>query len=237
MTSHHAAGSGEGGGGGAGGRDAVAAALAIAAGSVAYATPVRFENDGSFVWNENFLDVTRGVRAQTGLAAGAGSFEHLITTDSPSDPYYWYNTIRGGSPTDEVDYVLTPRISWFYGIDRFDLGEVIPNGPDEWTREFQFGYYAVTFYRTDWGGYDGPYVPGFMAVRFELSDGAHYGWVELGVEDGRWPEPNMLITALAWGYETEVDTPIPAGAVPGASPLAVLAIGAMAGASRGRRTG
>ncbi|MCP4246319.1 MAG: PEP-CTERM sorting domain-containing protein [bacterium] len=69
--------------------------------------------------------------------------------------------------------------------------------------------------------------PTYIGMRFDPGDGTHYGWVG-GVRNG-WD-----FEAFAWGYETDVGTPIPAGAPePGA--LAMLAVGAAAVLKRRRR--
>ena len=77
----------------------------------------------------------------------------------------------------------------------------------------------------------GPLVPesGYLGVRFDLPDGTHYGWVEVGVY------PNSSLGYLrSYGWETTPSTPIMAGAPePGKTTLLILA--GLIGTSRRRR--
>jgi hypothetical protein len=54
-------------------------------------------------------------------------------------------------------------------------------------------------------------------------DDDHIGWVEVEVDMN---DSDSYIKFIAWGYETDADTPISAGAIPEPSSLALLACGA-----------
>ena len=70
-------------------------------------------------------------------------------------------------------------------------------------------------------------VEPYLGIRFDLGGGYQHSWLGV-VHTG--PE----LDAFAWGYETEVGVPIPAG-VPEPGTLAALAVGAAALLGRRRR--
>ncbi len=219
---------------------ALASAFAIAAGTSAYATPVRFDNDGSFDWSEGvYLDITAGVREQTGLDAGRASFQYVLQPDS----YYSYAIkLVVGSTRDAQ-------------VEGYPEASVRPRNatvPDDFASSI-YGRHWLTsqavatysqgglFLNTQFtkvyepGGGVGP--PEYIAARFDLADGTHYGWMSLQLTRLVGPGfPDWDFDLLAWGYETEPDTPLPAGAAPApGGALAALALGAAAGMTRGRR--
>ncbi len=213
----------------------MAAAAAIAAGSVAYGDPVRFDNDGSFAWGDgSYFDITRGVHAQTGLDTGAGSFQQTLVYHT--DPYYldMYSraTLRGSTPTDQVGW--GESTDYVYGVVKNDFGATIPNSRIEgFYQAASFGYYYVLF-----GGYTSAWKSGlgYAALRFDLDDGTHYGWAALNGRRSSAPDGGFLFDLLAWGYETTPGVSIQAGATPTpGGALALLAIGAGAGLTRQRR--
>ena len=71
-----------------------------------------------------------------------------------------------------------------------------------------------------WGG---PLVSagsGFLGVRFQASDGLHYGWIHAAFQNGPVPLQNVPGSLpngpviLDWAYETQPDTALLAGAAP-----------------------
>jgi PEP-CTERM motif len=70
-------------------------------------------------------------------------------------------------------------------------------------------------YEGYWSGRDA-----FVGLRFEVGGGLHYGWMEIR------NDPNIASgQVLGWAYETRLDTPILAGAVPEPSTWALLSAG------------
>ncbi len=209
----------------------LAAAAAIAGGTTAYADPVRFDNDGSFTWEfGTYLSLTEPAHAQTGADSGPGSFARILSR-TPSDygGYYEYNRIAASMPSDAV------ANGYMFLIDRLRAGQVIPDqlyhdlGAPAWRQASKIGrfYMNGAYYASHWYGARS----GYMAHRFLLPDGYHYGWIALDIVDGR----PRAIEATAWGYETEPGVAIEAGAVPASAPLATLALGALAGMTRRKR--
>lgn len=213
----------------------LAIAVAIAGGTMAYADPVRFENDGSFGWTDNrFLDITKPVGKQTGFDAGEASFEYIR--------FYSYCCypkeevlFRGSTPDAELPgtrYVTIVK----------QLGAIVPHDfGDDWDRSYAPGYYYMSgagFYTQfdDRKPFGVPGDVGYIAARFNLDGQTHYGWMSLTLTHFSGPVPNWVFDLVAWGYETEPGRRIAAGAVPAPSAaLALLAFGAAAGATRARR--
>lgn len=195
---------------------ALAAAAAIAAGTSAYADPVRYDNPagpGHFDWasvdyaNAKWLDPTLDAASQpVGQEADTpASFWHHPDTYGGvfNGAGQFPNIIRDG-------YVLI-------GLNAGEL--VAPTGSQYWDR------YGFVEY------YGGPFLPEgtptYLGVRFDLGSGFQYGWI--GVVRDAW-----VLDAFAWGYETDPGVSIPAGA-PEPGTLALLAMGAVAIAGRRRR--
>ncbi len=215
-------------------------ALAIAAGTACYATPVRFDNDGSFGWSDGiYLDITKGVRRQTGLDAGRASFQYELLPDSYYS-FYAHKLVRGSTPDAQIKTTL--------GLVAVgERGDVVPDGfyahGQTWERRtvlggyYQGGFYFGTYFTKSYPANNIPGPPEYIAARFNLPDGTHYGWLGLSLTHLTGPTPpNWHFDLLAWGYETEPDTPLPAGAAPApGGALAALALGAAAGMTRTRR--
>ncbi len=190
---------------------ALAAAAVIAAGTQAYASPVRFDNPagpGHFVWGVDgvndytFLDITEGQGSQGG-GIGLTSWAH--------NP-----VIAGGYVTS---YSAGPEIATYYGLlISFDPGHLITaagGGPYYW---YGYGNNVANYLPAG--------TPTYLAARFDPGDGWHTAW--MGVE-----RTGQVLDLFAWGYETTPGVPIEAG-VPEPNTLALLAFGAVA-AIRKRR--
>ncbi len=189
--------------------------------AAAGASPVRFDNPaggGHFDWAPGVgeggivLDFALPPEGQPGVYGGPTSLNQAVaaTQGSVSTVSPLHLMTGPGSPPSSVFLV---------GVD---FGEEIPALDTSWN--------AGTSYQ--WG--DGPFpptgsllpegVPIYLGVKFDLGAGDQYGWV--GVVRGGNLLPSQL-DAFAWGYETDVGVPVPAGA-PEPGTLALLAFGALA---------
>ena len=202
---------------------ALAAAAAIAAGTQAYASPVRFDNPpgpGHFDWTSaapggyTFLDITEPATAQPGPSDGASTLGQITPTGVA--------TVGGNVQIELGGYAglfVIPHSS----------GQLIPTGAP-------WGIQGYTYYP----GIGSELPAGaaiYLAVRFDPNGApgtsctpvinCHYGWVGV-VRTG------AELDAFAWGYETEVGVPIAAGA-PEPGSLALLAFGAVGALSRRKR--
>ncbi len=195
---------------------ALAAAAVIAAGTQAYASPVRFENPagaGHFDWavpdgsTARFLDLTLDASAQPGDTPLPGTASELWTR--LGDGFTHNGNFPGGAEVEITGY------SWLNGLN---AGDLIPSGAS-WSG-LGYGYYYGS-------GLPGG-QQGYFGVRFDLGSGTQYGWVGVVREVG-----GGTLDAFAWGHETEVGVSIEAGA-PEPGTLALLAFGAGAALRRRR---
>ena len=195
------------------GAAALAAAAAIAAGTSAYASPLRFDNPahgepGHFEWVAPsglvWLDITQGAGAQPGVGSLSAFGERLrVSMSTVSSPY------GGGAESINISGAGT-FLSPHSAGDWIPSGDVFRNVPN--IARHIYG----TFHTLLPEG-----VQTYLGVRFaEIYPLFNYGWIG-GVRTGYEFEP------FAWGYETEVGVPIPAGA-PEPGTLALLAFGALA---------
>jgi len=209
------------------GAAAIGAAAAIAAGTQAYASPVRFDNPpgpGHFDWyhetTATFSVCDLNVVLDAALQPPCGDSQAVpigpTTLRHVVDPIYPISWLQGQPTATGLQTQAIGNIA--VGVD---AGTLIPSGP-----AFRVGPWVDgTLY-----GYP-PLLPEGLAThlgtRMTLPDGLHYGWIEV-VRTGD------ALDALAWGYETEPGVPIAAG-VPEPGSLALLAFGAAGLASRRRR--
>lgn len=221
------------------GQDCLALAAAIAATSVAYAGPVRYDNDANYSWFYSVLDITKSSADQTyggvGDVTGTSFYMDYFADFYPAFSYaHHYLSGNGGS-------------IWSAGFgDRyaspFNAGELIGPGMNggEWNQgsDFEFAwtaceyyYYNYQYYYDCTSGYRGLLPPDgsptYVGARITIDNQFHYGWI--GVTNNR-----GYIDVFAWGYETEPGVAIAAG-VPAPGALGVLAVGAVGALSRKRR--
>ncbi len=201
------------------GAAALAAAAVIAAGTQAYASPVRFDNPagaGHFDWNASAgheaLNILDDAASQpSGVLFDVGTFVRY------SYPGYG-ETVEAGGP----NRILGITISYYTRLSGVDAGELIPPGAPG----ASFG--GAGFIDVTYPGYEGSLLSEgqqtYLGVRFDQGGGNQYGWIGV-VRTG------LELDAFAWGYETEVGVPVPAGA-PEPGTLALLALGAGAALRR-----
>jgi hypothetical protein len=208
------------------GAKALAAGAAIAAGTQAYAAPIRFDNPahgepGHFHWP---MDVHRrslniildagnqtnelGVFAQYYGAILEASFNYV-----ECDPLF---------ASVEISYPYNPEEPW--------LTPVPANDPIPSSGASGFGAFGSVYGRYAGGPADSPFPEHqdvYFGVRINLLSAWHYGWI--GVN-----RTGYTMEAFAWGYETEPGVPIAAG-IPEPDTLAMLAIGFVAAGTARRR--
>ena len=214
------------------GAAALVAAGAIAAGTSAYAAPIRFDNPahgdaGHFHWGD-------GERLNLLLAAADNPELGQVGGSAFSQADFGIISTIGGNVA-HVQSVIT-QAAGYYGIIDLPLiadvgvGTMIPDASLSWDSDTPYqglindGYYGL-----------GSLLPEsqlvYLGTRFEAPDDGNfdfqYGWIA-GVRTG------FHFEATAWGYEADHGVPVAAGA-PEPGSLALLAFGAAAFAKR-RRT-
>ena len=191
---------------------ALAAGAVIAAGTQAYADPIRFDNpagEGHFDWADGaevdyvWLDMTLPAGDQPGTEGPSTLGQRTFET---------IGRLSGAVKTEVGGY------GDYYAIG-VDAGELIPTGAP-------FAGSADIYY----AGYselpEGTVT--YLGNRLDLGYGFQYGWIGV-VRTGR------VLDTFAWGYETDPGVPIEAGAIPEPGTLAMLALGATALLGRRRR--
>lgn len=190
----------------------LAAAAAIAAGTQAYAVPVRFENTTGFGWTFDVLDITRPSDQQLGSFVagrtlyqayfgdyyggfGYGSFGYRTTYLSGSGGAIWS---EGFSDNYAAPLAAGTMVGPGLAGGQFSSGCVF---------EFEFEGYNVDPYEP-FSGNRGMLPEGvqtYLGARILIGANVHYGWVGV-VRSGAYVDP------FAWGFESEPNTPIAAGA-------------------------
>lgn len=209
------------------GAGALAAAAAIAAGTQAYAMPVRFDNPagpGHFDWipeiigfpSSSTLDITRPANDQPYegvLQQGPGLLRQQDFNPSPGTVGALLG--YGGDVNVEFGYQGVYRF-----VEGLPSGTLIPSGRPWYFRAYtDISYFGLP-------GLIPEGVETYVGVKFQQF-GTYYGWIGV-VRTG------TFLDAFAWGYETDAGTPVAAGA-PEPGTLALLAFGAAA--TRRRRRG
>jgi len=222
---------------------------AIAAGALccaapASAIPLHFENPadgepGHADWFDiRFLDITKPASEQVARPAGAeviGTFEFAVSVTF--DPFTDPQEVRQGIMSPGFGGLLYAADGRLGLLDPGDIvgpsGVVPDSGPegvfvDEFTDGVLVHSSAV-----------GPPGVHFMGVRFVEVDealnilGFHYGYI--GFELIEFADGTHFVEAVAWGYETALDTDIIIVPAPGAA--AVLGAGALLSLRRRRTAG
>jgi len=207
------------------GAAALAAAAVIAAGTQAYAAPVRFDNPadgepGHFHWpiNGTKLDFSVSASEQTGAGSGPTLINQALFTSYGGigklvGSNFWSQSFLVGGPAYSLVDFLIP----------LGAGEMIPTTDPYWdadaTSTIRHFYAPESLLPEN--------EPVYLGHRFDGGAGLQYAWIGV-VRD------NHKLEAFAWGYETEVGVPIGAG-VPEPGSLALLAFGATAALRRRRR--
>jgi hypothetical protein len=208
---------------------ALTAGAAIAAGTQAYADPIRFDNPapgdpGHFDWQQGdgynpltWLDITRPSTDQ-GDYYYAYSNAPLVGQYFGEQPYVNYDFGPSGYVAKQymgfpIYYHLTKA---FAGGAVIDGSQYFDSLSDHVVDLSYYGYGVYSFFDI---------TARYMGVAFEDYNGrTHYGWI--GVTRN-----GTDLDAFAWGYETTAFTPIPAG-IPEPGSLALLALGALAAVRR-----
>ncbi len=197
------------------GAAALAAAAVIAAGTQAYASPVRFDNPPGaehYGWpttqgdETHWLDLMEPAESQPAPINDLTALKQQKTSSKSS-----LVGAPGGVEVEEGGM-------WGMFLVGVDAGTLIPSGL-AWDN-------AASIYYSGYGSELPEGQATYIGARLNLGDGFHYGWIGV-VRDG-WD-----LDTFAWGYETEVGVPIEAG-VPEPGSLALLALGACAALRRRR---
>jgi hypothetical protein len=198
--------------------DLLAAAAAIAAGTQAYAEPIRFDNPapGGFGWGANrWLDITKAYWDQMPLEIGPSKVGQLRASYN----YYQYHIAKAFT-SGGADVVASPTIT-----KNLSQSTVV-DGSWQFSNHANHVVYSTGQHGTFVTTYFSNGSVGYMGVRFLDVDGYHYGWISV-VRYG------LNFSAFAWGYETEPGVGIIAG-IPAPGTLAALAFGAVV-TRRGRK--
>jgi hypothetical protein len=244
------------------GKGTLAAALAIAAGTQAYAVPIRYDNPAGpdhYQWDSfigNNLDIRFGPTGQADVGLdgitvnadyqyGSGYYVPYYYSKAVGIGYYAgfaQSSLFGGASFLRNGYYLLPIAA---GADVGVAGQT-----------FDFNNYVYAdlsfyYYNTGYAGYSGLQSflnigLNYLGLRLTIDTvrglETHYGWLAVDVQEFdlfeyySFGDLSMLAVtnAVAWGWETEPGVPIAAGA-PTPGTLGALAFGAVAACGRGRR--
>jgi hypothetical protein len=192
------------------GPEALAAAVVLA-GGMAFGAPVRFDNDGSFEWRPGacgdtvWLDITLAPADQ-----GGGGY-YYYPPDSALSQTYYYGTCNDNKDGNyfycgyrAFNNAWVQEGGSYSVVDPLAAGTII--GPDSaWgDRTTMSVYRSPCCEANDWGTVG---TVAYAGVRIAIDGRTHYGWVKCRLTDPRAAQ----LEALAWGYESEPDTPVAAG--------------------------
>lgn len=216
---------------------ALALAALIAAGTSAYGEAVRFDNDGSFAFIGQVLDITLPAHEQVAFQNAAG---HSIELSNHIDKYFSTYSLydRFNLGDGSVDFWSGPGNS--LSVDPIAAGAIIGSDLTDgrWLGASNFVRVEYPGYYYGKGGIFSPLtagIPAYIGLRVDLGygDGFRYGWMGV-VWDPDAPEGIGFLDAFAWGYQTDPGAPIAAG-VPAPTGVALLAFGAAGSLSRKQR--
>jgi len=225
---------------------ALAAGAAIAAGTHAYAVPIRFDNPppgepnhfewgtGYAYWNALYIHLPPQQQGNQNYSDPYGGFIRGPRSVSRTAEWFYYGwhpawVVAGwfweGLPNADIQ-TDTGSYGNAWG---FSAGQTIPSPLAQWDHTPYGG--SLGRVRDPNTGFSliPQGVPAYLGVRISnLAGGAgwHYGWIGVIRNGGN-------LQAFAWGYETELGTPIAAG-IPEPGTLAALAFGAILAARRQR---
>ena len=201
---------------------ALTAAGAIAAGTQAYAAPVRFDNVNP-TWNwqlgprysvipEQFLDLTLDSSHQGDTYMGYTNLKQMV----------YYGTVQMPTATALYGYGGIMSIDGAAGTFAFAVDPGTPIGdPGQ-------AFSILAGIKVDYYGSQYSYIPEgvqtYIGARVKIDYQQHYAWIGV-VRNG------FSLETFAWGYESEAGVPVPAGA-PEPSTLALLALGFCAASRR-----
>ncbi len=220
------------------GETTLAIATVIAAGTCAYSDVVRHENDGSFRFGQQMLDITLRARDQVSFHTAA---EHAIELSTHIDKYFTTTALA-----DRVEPGDLGAVEFWSGpgtglsVSPIESGDLI--GPDLTNgRWLGISNFVRVEYPSDYYGEGGTFSPldagepAYIGLRVDLAygDGFRYGWVGVIWDPDSTDGANFL-DVFAWGYETDAGESVGAG-VPSPGGLALLAFGAVGAMSARRR--
>lgn len=215
--------------------DLIALASVLAAGTMAYGDVVRHENDTGFGWFLNTLDVMLPADQQNS-AIGTDSAIYMDYFGDFYPTFSYSHTYQTGGGAEVASGGFNNGYAAPIAKDTLIGGD--PAATFTNRVNFEFAFTSCDYY-DPYDCYDGnrgilpESVRTYLGVRIDAGglpgvDLFNYGWIAI-------ERHGAFLDVFAWGYETDVNVPIAAGAVPSPGPLGVLAFGVAAGALRRTR--
>ncbi len=161
----------------------------------------------------------------TGLGPVPVSFD--FNSDERDDLTLWRNVYIDPIKISDVFVTLSNSTEVLTGfgysaVERLTpISSVAPSG-FQWIDESAPTSLFSTKTRQDgWGEPFGPDGNAFIGVKFNTSNGTHFGWVEIYEDAG---EPIYDVKIKGWAYESTPDTAIQAGVIPEPSTIGLLGV-------------